>query len=236
MTSHLFCSSSHSYHTPIQHLSCHHRTNCWFHPIQTHLTRAATKMVMRSLIICLSIWTGLQHVAHSFVVTPRGLQARRLPATDTKDEEQLIVESDEDDVGRRNLIINTVAAGLTVTTGIATWDLYKLEVYTPSGFRRLPTTQFLAALGPTSASSGKGAGQWGVWKEDPGPRGVWLRSYQQDLVQNDNIAPRGWKFDPQDFWIEEHGAYGREKGRTCLVIVCCTFSDIHIWLCPLSFE
>jgi len=34
-----------------------------------------------------------------------------------------------------------------------------------------------------------------------------LRDYEE-LKKSDGIAPRGWKFDPNDFWIEEHGKYG----------------------------
>ena len=40
-------------------------------------------------------------------------------------------------------------------------------------FRRIPT-QFIAALGDPGATSGSGAQLWGLWRLDPGPRGVRL--------------------------------------------------------------
>mmetsp|Transcript_6909 Transcript_6909/g.8958 ORF Transcript_6909/g.8958 Transcript_6909/m.8958 type:complete len:285 (+) Transcript_6909:57-911(+) len=115
------------------------------------------------------------------------------------------VNNSPEGVGRRNLLINVATAGLLATTGVASWELYKMEVYTPSGFVRLPTTQFIAALGDPSATSGTSALDWGLWRADPGPRGVFLSKYQTDLAQRDNVAPMGWKFDSNDWWIEEHG-------------------------------
>lgn len=38
-----------------------------------------------------------------------------------------------------------------------------------------------------------------------GPRGVYLKDYERRLAKNDNVAPAGWKFNPQDWWVEEHG-------------------------------
>merc|ERR1712238_47000 len=90
-------------------------------------------------------------------------------------------------------------------------------IYTPkpppsSGMQRLDRTQFIAALGDPSASSGTvpidpntGLSLWGLWPVDPGPRGVMLQDYQQKIVQHYNIAPAGWSFDPQNWWLEEHG-------------------------------
>ena len=43
-------------------------------------------------------------------------------------------------------------------------------------FKRIPT-QFIAALGDPAATSGSGAQSWGLWRRDPGPRGVWLVKY-----------------------------------------------------------
>ena len=46
----------------------------------------------------------------------------------------------------------------------------------PPGLRRV-RTQFIAALGDPKASSGRGgAEKWGIWRIDPGPRGVFLKS------------------------------------------------------------
>ena len=47
-----------------------------------------------------------------------------------------------------------------------------------SGFKRVET-QFIAALGDPKASSGTGAEQWGIWRIDPGPRGVRLQNFKQ---------------------------------------------------------
>ncbi len=54
-------------------------------------------------------------------------------------------------------------------------------------FKRV-RTQFIAALGDPSASSGTGAEQWGIWPLDPGPRGVRLSSFA-NLAQSGR-APR----------------------------------------------
>ncbi len=70
-------------------------------------------------------------------------------------------------------------------------------------FKRIPT-QFIAALGDPSASSGTNAQSWGLWQVDPGPRGVWLKSYDQ-LKAAGGIAPAQWTFDEADWWLEENG-------------------------------
>lgn len=72
------------------------------------------------------------------------------------------------------------------------------------GFKRLQNIQYLAALGDPDASSGSGAQSWGLWRVDPGPRGVMLRSYPA-LKARDGVAPANWKFDDGDWWLEEHG-------------------------------
>ena len=71
-----------------------------------------------------------------------------------------------------------------------------------AGFKRCPT-QFLAALGEPSASSGSGAERWGIWRIDPGPRGERLPRFDQ--LAKDRRGRAGWEFTPSDFWIEEHG-------------------------------
>jgi hypothetical protein len=70
-------------------------------------------------------------------------------------------------------------------------------------FQRI-STQFIAALGDPNASSGTGAQSWGLWRVDPGPRGVWLSSFEQLKVAG-GVAPAGWKFDATSWWLEEHG-------------------------------
>jgi hypothetical protein len=70
-------------------------------------------------------------------------------------------------------------------------------------FTRIPG-QYIAALGEPAATSGSGAQQWGLWRLDPGPRGVPLVRYER-LQQVGGAAPAGWKFDPREWWLEEHG-------------------------------
>jgi hypothetical protein len=69
-------------------------------------------------------------------------------------------------------------------------------------FKRIQT-QFIAALGDPGASSGNGAEAWGIWRIDPGPRGVRLNRF--DRLKETGVAPAQWKFDPTDWWVEEHG-------------------------------
>lgn len=70
-------------------------------------------------------------------------------------------------------------------------------------FKRIPT-QFIAALSDPKASSGNNAETWGLWRLDPGPRGVWLKNYEQ-LKAKGGIAPARWTFDGEDWWLEENG-------------------------------
>lgn len=71
--------------------------------------------------------------------------------------------------------------------------------------KRIRPTQFIAALGDPDATSGTGADKWGLWVEDPGPRGVFLRDYENKLGKKGNKAPAGWTFDESSWWVEEHG-------------------------------
>jgi hypothetical protein len=71
-------------------------------------------------------------------------------------------------------------------------------------FKRLLVPQYIAALGDPGASAGNGAEAWGVWRVDPGPRGVRLDRYER-LKAAGAVAPAGWKFDSTDWWLEEHG-------------------------------
>ena len=70
-------------------------------------------------------------------------------------------------------------------------------------FKRI-STQFIAALGEPDATSGSGAEQWGLWRRDPGPRGVRLDRFER-LKAAGGIAPAQWQFDSKDWWLEEHG-------------------------------
>ena len=64
--------------------------------------------------------------------------------------------------------------------------------------------QYIAALGDPGTTSGSGAQSWGLWRLDPGPRGVRLDRYER-LKSAGGIAPAQWKFDSADWWVEEHG-------------------------------
>lgn len=78
---------------------------------------------------------------------------------------------------------------------------------TMENFKRV-STQFIAAdpgMLQGKESSGTGADHWGIWRIDPGPRGVRLSDFPR-LLARDGVAPRGgWQFDKGDWWLEEHG-------------------------------
>jgi hypothetical protein len=70
-------------------------------------------------------------------------------------------------------------------------------------FMRVPT-QYIAALGERDATSGNNAHLWGLWRQDPGPRGVSLDEFAH-LEAAGGVAPAKWRFDSSDWWMEEHG-------------------------------
>lgn len=88
-----------------------------------------------------------------------------------------------------------MAAAAQCATAIADDDMV---------FRRIPV-QYIAALGADDATSGNNAQTWGLWRKDPGPRGVMLRKYDT-LVAAGGVAPARWAFDESDWWLEENGA------------------------------
>ena len=49
----------------------------------------------------------------------------------------------------------------------------------------------------------------GLWREDPGPQGVYLRDFDRREIGSGKPAPAGWKFDPNAWWVEEHGEEAR---------------------------
>ena len=65
-------------------------------------------------------------------------------------------------------------------------------------------TQYIAALGDPTSTSGDDAQTWGFWALDPGPRGVWISDYPE-LLAAGGLAPEGWQFEPAGWWLEEHG-------------------------------
>ena len=60
------------------------------------------------------------------------------------------------------------------------------------------------ALGDPAANSGSNAQFWGLWHQDPGPRGCMLKDYEK-LKASGGIASAQWKYDDKDWWLEEHG-------------------------------
>jgi hypothetical protein len=70
-------------------------------------------------------------------------------------------------------------------------------------FKRIPL-QFIAALGDPKATSGTNAQAWGLWRVDPGPRGVRLGAFEK-LQAAGGVAPAKWQFDNADWWLEENG-------------------------------
>jgi hypothetical protein len=102
---------------------------------------------------------------------------------------------------------------LMTGTSLAMGLLLTIAVLAPSAhaagqdqtkFKRLWTPQYIAALGDPRAKSGSGAQSWGLWRLDPGPRGVRLDRYDR-LKAAGGVAPARWKFDSTDWWLEEHG-------------------------------
>jgi hypothetical protein len=85
------------------------------------------------------------------------------------------------------------------------------------GFKSI-SVQFIAALADADATSGTGAESWGLWRVDPGPRGVELYDIESLLVAG-GVAPARWTFSPTDWWLEEHGLimeqpdFGMPPGR-----------------------
>ena len=69
--------------------------------------------------------------------------------------------------------------------------------------KRIPL-QYIAALGDPQASSGGGAQTWGIWRVDPGPRGVWVRDFDK-LEAANGLAPAKWQFDKEEWWLDENG-------------------------------
>lgn len=88
-----------------------------------------------------------------------------------------------------------LAAGLQPPVHAADVDLSKFKRIEP---------QYIAALGDAGATSGTGAQSWGIWSQDPGPRGCNLDRYEQVKAAG-GMTPSKWKFDAADWWLEEHG-------------------------------
>ena len=95
-----------------------------------------------------------------------------------------------------------LAMGLLVMMAAVEQSAHAAGTVQPK-FKRV-SPQYIAALGDPGATSGSGAQSWGLWRLDPGPRGVKLDRYER-LKAAGGIAPAQWKFDSADWWVEEHG-------------------------------
>ncbi len=71
-------------------------------------------------------------------------------------------------------------------------------------FKKVKNIQYIATLADKDTTSGDGAQTWGLWKKDPGPRGVWLSLYST-MMATGGYAPALWKFDTEDWWLDENG-------------------------------
>ena len=99
-------------------------------------------------------------------------------------------------LSRRSFIARSTAAAATAALPAAAWAPVQFKQ-----FKRVPT-QYIAALAEPKATSGNNAETWGLWRQDPGPRGVRLKSYGS--LAN-GVAPAGWHLDKNAWWLEEHG-------------------------------
>ena len=104
-------------------------------------------------------------------------------------------------VNRRSVLV----AGSSVATALMWPSSILAQSLTRSGSTfRLVRTQFIAALGDPDATSGTNAHAWGLWRLDPGPRGVRLNRFDQ-LIATGGVAPADWQFDAEAWWLEENG-------------------------------
>ena len=99
-------------------------------------------------------------------------------------------------LSRRSFIASSTAAAAAAAFPAAAWAAVDFKQ-----FKRVPV-QYIAALAPPDATSGSNAETWGLWAQDPGPRGVRLKAY--DRLKS-GTAPAGWHLDTNAWWLEEHG-------------------------------
>ncbi|KAH8092267.1 hypothetical protein JL720_5235 [Aureococcus anophagefferens] len=97
---------------------------------------------------------------------------------------------------RRGFAPATSAAVLAIAPNLA---LAKENTNVRDGvtYKKINPIQFVAALGDPTAA-GTGAQDWGIWRADPGPRGVRLGLEQLEKGK----ATAGWAFDGNDWWLE----------------------------------
>lgn len=115
-------------------------------------------------------------------------------------------------VSRRDVVSIAASALATTASFLASTDKADAAEAPSSKFVRYPQIRFIAALGDPTASQGTGSETWGEWRDDPGPRGVYLKDYPSQLEKNKGVAPAGWTFDKSDWWLEEHGLIMSQPG------------------------
>ena len=96
-------------------------------------------------------------------------------------------------IRRSFLVAGSAAAAATLSSRA----VFAAQDY--SDFRSVPT-QYIAALTSPDARSGNDAQTWGLWRQDPGPRGVQLRDYER-LKAAGGVAPSQWTFDDRAWWL-----------------------------------
>lgn len=102
----------------------------------------------------------------------------------------------------RRSFLQSAAATLLAPATLAAFAVLAGPAHARTAYRQIDT-QFIAALAAPTEARGTNAHLWGLWEKDPGPRGVWL-SLAPALAAA-GIAPAGWAYDPQEWWLEEHG-------------------------------
>ena len=111
--------------------------------------------------------------------------------------------ADSRGLSRRSLLVSGTAAAAAALVPSPWVPSAHAAAQRQAKFKRIPV-QYIAALGDPRATSGSNAHTWGLWRQDPGPRGVTLDHYER-LKAAGGVAPAQWKFDAADWWLEEHG-------------------------------
>lgn len=108
---------------------------------------------------------------------------------------------DDDDAAKEP---GRMRRAVIASTLLATTQLLFASYFAPPGFKRVPM-KFIAATGDPKSKEGTNANEWGLWGDDPGPRGVYLKDYDDLVGESNGYGPDGWVFTKNDWWLEEHG-------------------------------
>lgn len=165
---------------------------------------------MRSASLALFFLFQLVSGAFAFTsISLKGLPAQTRVRTGLNFSKNNSPSPDDSEEKTKMPLGKQLGRSLFISSSLALVTNLGLAVAAPPGFKRIPT-QFIAALpavptDTTKIKSGDNAATWGLWEKDPGPRGVFLKDFEKSLKSRNNVAPVGWKFDPNDWWLEEHG-------------------------------